>query len=211
MNKMSRKKNDRREEKSPYDQHILDLARVTRVTEGGKHLSFRAVVILGDRAGRVGLGVAKGKDVQLAVEKSVRQAKKHLMTVPMVNETIPHPVVLKSGAAIVMIKPAPRGSGIIAGGAMRAVFELAGIPNVSAKILCKTKNKLAIARATLEALGHFKARTDAMKKATVAPVAAVPAATVVAEAAPAEKPAAKVKAPAAKKTKEKKAEEQAAA
>lgn len=143
-------------EKSDLDQFILDLARVTRVTEGGKHLSFRACVIVGDRHGTVGFGVAKGKDVQLGVEKAVHQAKKHLIKVPIVKETIPHLVVNKFKAALIMLKPAPKGSGIIAGGAARAVFELAGIPNISSKILGKTKNKIAVVKATFEALKSFK-------------------------------------------------------
>ena len=157
FNKPMRGRGGRRpEEKKEFDQYILDLARVTRVTQGGKHMSFRTCVILGDRRGRVGFGIAKGKDVQLGVEKAVRQAKKHIITVPIVNETIPHQVYCKFKAAQVMLKPAPRGSGIIAGGAVRAVLELAGIPNVSSKILGKTKNKITITKATFEALSMFK-------------------------------------------------------
>jgi len=153
-----RREGGRREEKKEFDQNILDLARVTRVTEGGKHLSFRACVVLGDRAGRVGLGLAKGKDVQLAVEKAVRQAKKKLIRVPLVKNTIPHPVLLKFKAAKIMLKPAPEGSGIIAGGAVRAILDLAGVPNVSSKILGKTKNKIALAKATMAALCSFKTK-----------------------------------------------------
>jgi len=148
----------RGEEKSEFDQYVLDLARVTRVTEGGKHMSFRACVIIGDRRGRVGFGVAKGKDVQLGVGKAVHQAKKRLINVPIINETIPHQVYSKFKAAYVMLKPAPRGSGIIAGGAVRAVLELAGIPNVSSKIVGRTKNKISVVKATFEALKSFKQR-----------------------------------------------------
>lgn len=143
-------------EKKEFDQHILDIARVTRVTKGGKHMSFRVCVIIGDRRGRVGFGVAKGKDVQLGVEKAVNQAKKHLIRVPIVHETIPHAIVRKFKAAVVMIKPAPKGSGIIAGGATRAIFELAGVPNVSSKIVGTSKNKITIVKATFEALQMFK-------------------------------------------------------
>lgn len=143
-------------EKPEFDQFILDLARVTRVTKGGKHLSFRACVILGDRHGRVGYGVAKGKDVQLGVEKAVHQAKKHIIRVPIIKETIPHPVMMKFKAASVLLKPAPKGSGIIAGGAARVVLEMAGVPNVSAKLIGKTKNKIAIVKATFAALENFK-------------------------------------------------------
>jgi len=150
-------------EKSEFDQHILDLARVTRVTEGGKHLSFRACVIIGDRHGRVGYGVAKGADVQIGVDKASRQARKNLITVPIIRETIPHPVFCKFKAAQVMLKPAPMGSGIIAGGAVRYVLELAGVPNVSSKILGKTKNKIVIVKATFGALKSFK--REAFEKA----------------------------------------------
>ncbi|MSU75449.1 MAG: 30S ribosomal protein S5 [Candidatus Magasanikbacteria bacterium] len=159
MNKGGGKRQFKDKEKSEFDQIVLDLARVTRVTKGGKHMSFRACVIIGDRRGRVGYGVAKGKDVQLGVEKAVHQAKKHMITVPIVRETIPHMVVVKFKAARLMIKPAPPGSGIIAGGAVRAVLELAGIPNVSSKILGKTKNKITIAKAAFAALESFKRRT----------------------------------------------------
>jgi len=159
MYKNSRKREGRgREEKKEFDQHILDLARVTRVTQGGKQLSFRACVIIGDRRGRVGLGLAKGKDVQLAVDKSARQAKKNLITVPIIKGTIPHVIICKFKAARLILKPAPGGSGIIAGGAVRAILELAGVSNVSAKILSKTKNKIVIAKATMDALSGFKAR-----------------------------------------------------
>lgn len=158
MNKGGQRSNNNRRdgEKSEYDQFILDIARVTRVTQGGKHLSFRTCVILGDRHGKVGFGVAKGKDVQIGVEKAVNQAKKHMIKVPIVKETIPHPVIRKYKAASILLKPAPKGSGIIAGGATRVVLELAGIPNVSSKILGKTKNKIAVVKATFEALQSFK-------------------------------------------------------
>lgn len=158
MSRPSNRRGDKPREKE-YDQYILDLSRVTRVTKGGKHLSFRACVILGDRHGKVGFGLAKGKDVQLGVEKAVHQAKKNMIHVPIVNETIPHPVYYKFKAATIMLKPAPRGSGIIAGGAVRSLLELAGIPNVSSKILGKTKNKVTILKAAFDALQLFKEHT----------------------------------------------------
>lgn len=139
-------------EKSEFDSNILDLSRVTRVTEGGKQLSFRALVVVGDRHGRVGYGLEKGKDVQIGVDKATRQAKKHLIKVPMQNETIPHRIICKFKAAKVMLGPAPRGAGIIAGGAVRVVLELAGVPNITSKILGHTKNKVAIVKATFGAL-----------------------------------------------------------
>ena len=134
-----------------FDQRILDLARVTRVTAGGKRMRFRAGVILGDHKGRVGFGVAKATDVTAAVAKATTQAKKKMITVALFNETIPHEVRAKFGASVVLLKPAPAGTGIKAGGAMRVLFELAGIPNIVGKIL-GSKNKINNTRATLQAL-----------------------------------------------------------
>ncbi len=145
-------------EKPEFDQTIVDLARVTRVTKGGKHMSFRALVLIGDRKGRVGYGIEKGKDVQIAVDKAVNQAKKSLLHVPIFNETIPHRVEAKFKAGHVLIKPAPKGSGIIAGSAMRIVLDLAGVGNASGKILSKTNNKIANVKATFEALKKFNYR-----------------------------------------------------
>lgn len=146
------KKGGHQKEKSEFDSNILDLARVTRVTEGGKQMSFRALVVIGDRKGRVGFGLEKGKDVQISVDKATRQAKKNLIKVNLVDETIPHMIYSKFKAAKIMLKPAPKGSGIIAGGAVRVVLELAGVSNVSSKIVGKTKNKVTIVKATFEAL-----------------------------------------------------------
>ncbi len=143
-------------EKPEFDQAIIDIARVTRVTKGGKQLSFRACVVIGDRKGWVGYGVEKGKDVQIAVDKAVHQAKKHLIRIPFVHETIPHRVEAKYKAGRVMMKPAPRGSGIIAGSSVRVVLELAGVPNASAKILSKTNNKITNIKAAFAALESFK-------------------------------------------------------
>jgi small subunit ribosomal protein S5 len=156
MSKVDYKKGGRSQEKQEFEQYILDMARVTRVTEGGKQLSFRVCVILGDRHGRVGYGVAKGSDVQIAVEKAVHQAKKNIIRIPLINETIPHRIVKKFKSASVMLKPAPKGSGIIAGGAVRVVLDLAGVPNISCKNLGKTKNKIMTVKAAFEALKSFK-------------------------------------------------------
>lgn len=152
-----------REQEAPreFEQKILDLSRVTRVTAGGKRLTFRCALVIGDRNGRVGFGVAKGADVQIAVEKAYRQAKKQVLTVPMVNGTIAHPVWMKYGAAVILLKPAPKGTGIKAGGAVRVVLEYAGVPNVVSKIT-RSSNKINIARATLaaiELLRHTKIKT----------------------------------------------------
>lgn len=140
-----------------FEQRILDLARVTRVVAGGKRMRFRAAVLVGDKKGRVGLGMEKGADVSGAVNKAARLARKHLIAVLLRNETISHETRAKFGAALVLLKPAPKGAGIIAGGPMRMLFELAGVPNVVGKIL-GSKNKINNAMATLQALSQLKAR-----------------------------------------------------
>ncbi|MEA3249173.1 MAG: 30S ribosomal protein S5 [Patescibacteria group bacterium] len=145
----------RPEEKKEFDSRILDLARVTRVTKGGKRMRFRCCIVLGDRKGRVGYGVAKGADVQQAIAKSTNQAKKKMIRVPIENETIPHEIKKKFAAALVLIKPAPRGTGIKAGGAVRVILEFAGVPNVTAKIL-GSSNKINNAKATVLALSELK-------------------------------------------------------
>ncbi len=145
-----------KKERPEFDQQIVDLARVTRVTKGGKQLSFRACVVIGNRNGKVGFGIKKGKDVQIAVEKAVNQAKKNMVNVPTVNGTIPHRVEAKYKAGRVMMKPAPVGSGIIAGSSVRMALELAGVQNVSAKIMGKTNNKIVNLLAAFKAFGLFK-------------------------------------------------------
>jgi len=161
--KRGRRKFQKRE-KPEFEQSIADLARVTRVTRGGKQLSFRCCVLIGDRKGRVGYGVEKGKDVQIAVEKAVKHAKKNLINVPTIFETIPHQVEAKFKAAKIMLKPAPKGSGIIAGSVIRTVLEFAGVPNASAKMLGKTNNKIANIKATFKALESFKPSAVAKAK-----------------------------------------------
>lgn len=133
------------------EQKIVDIARVTRVTAGGKRMRFRACVILGDKKGKIGYGIGKGADVTLAVLKAVAKAKKKLIEVPLINETIPHEIKEKFGAAYVLLKPAPKGTGIKAGGAPRIVFELAGVPNIVSKIL-GSKNKINNVKAVFGAL-----------------------------------------------------------
>ncbi|MGB9743119.1 MAG: ribosomal protein S5 [Minisyncoccales bacterium] len=146
------------EKKEEFESKLLDLTRVTRVTAGGKHLRFRAVVVVGNKQGKVGVGVAKGLDVAQAVEKADRLARKNLITVALKNETIPHEVYAKVGAAEVVLKPQKRGKGLVAGGAVRTICLLAGIKDVSSKILGRTKNKLNNAWATIAALKKLKTK-----------------------------------------------------
>lgn len=139
-----------------FDQKIIAIRRVTRVMAGGRRFSFSVAMVIGDKKGRVGVGIGKAGDTQLAIEKSVRDAKKHMITVPL-NEhgRIAHDVEKKLSSSRVMIMPAP-GRGLVAGSSTRTVLELAGVKDVTAKLLSRTKNKLNNARATIEALKLLK-------------------------------------------------------
>lgn len=145
-----------RREKPEFEQKLLDLARVTRVVKGGRRFRFRATLVIGDRKGRVGVGVAKGSDVSDAIGKAYNDAKKSMITVKLSDNTIPHDISMKLGSAKVMLKPASQGRGVIAGGAVRAVVDLAGIRDIVSKSL-GTSNKLNVARVTIEALKALKA------------------------------------------------------
>jgi small subunit ribosomal protein S5 len=144
--------------KDEFDSKLLDLARVTRVTAGGKRLRFRAVVVVGNKKGKIGVGVSKGLDVAQAVEKATRLAKKNLIEVPIVEDTIPHESYAKFGAARVLLKPQRKGRGLVAGGVVRVICTLAGIKNISSKILGRTGNKLNNAQAAIIALRKLKVK-----------------------------------------------------
>jgi small subunit ribosomal protein S5 len=143
-------------EKPEYDQKTLDIARVARVTKGGKRFSFRATVVAGNGKGRVGVGVAKGKDVQGSIQKAYHQAKKNLVTVVTKDGTIPYQVSAKYSSASVILKPSK--SGIKAGGAVRVVAQMAGISSLTGKLTGRTNNKINIARAAIQALQQLRAR-----------------------------------------------------
>ena len=144
---------------SEFDQKVLDIRRTARVVAGGRRFSFRATVVVGDRAGRVGVGIGKGAAVADAVEKGAAHARKEIIRVPLTDTgTIPHEVAAKFSAARVILKPAPAGRGIVAGGPIRIIADLAGIKNISAKIMGRTPNKLNNARATIEALKKLNAQ-----------------------------------------------------
>lgn len=141
------------QEKPEFEQKLLDVRRTARMVAGGRRFSFRAVIIIGNEKGKVGVGVAKGRDVAIAVDKAVRQAKKNLIDVPITEDaSISYKVDAKYSAARVMLKPAPKGRGVIAGGTVRTICNLVGIENITAKILGRTNNKLNNARATIRAL-----------------------------------------------------------
>ncbi len=149
-------RNESRERVKPeFDSKIIDIRRVTRVTSGGRRMNFSVAVVAGDRKGRVGVGLGKGSDTALAVEKATREARKNLIKVPLSAQmTIPHEASGKYGSALIKIFPA-RGSGIVAGSSARAVIELAGIRDIAAKFLSGSKNRLNNARATIEALKNL--------------------------------------------------------
>ncbi len=138
-----------------FDHTLLHVARVARVVQGGRRFSFRATVVIGNHKGKTGIGVAKGTDVSNAIGKAVNEAKKHLITFPITNGTIPHEVALKHKSAKIIIKPAKVGKGIVAGGALRVIADLSGIQNLTAKSL-GSNNKINTARAMIEALKQLK-------------------------------------------------------
>lgn len=157
---MQRKRFEKPKPKREYESQLLDLTRVTRVTAGGKQLRFRAVVVVGNKKGKVGVGVAKGKDVQQAVEKATRLAKKEVIKIPSAEESIPHEVVAKYGPAEVLLRPQRKGRGLVAGGVVRVICTLAGIKDISSKLLSRSRNKLNIARATIKALEELKTENE---------------------------------------------------
>lgn len=144
------------EKRDEFESKLLDLARVTRVSAGGKHFKFRAVVVVGNKNGKVGVGVAKGLDVAQAMDKATRLAKKNLIEIPISNETIPHEVDAKFGPAKILLRPQRKGRGLVAGGVVRVICTLSGVKNISSKVLGRTGNKLNNAKATIEALKKLK-------------------------------------------------------
>lgn len=147
---------------SDWEEKIIQVRRVTKVVKGGKKLSFRAVVVVGNGKGQVGVGVGKAAEVIGAIQKGVVDAKKQLINVPLVGATIPHQIVGRQGSSRVMLRPAARGTGIIAGGATRAILELAGVGDVLAKNL-GSRAPLNVARATIEGLHRLRTFEEASR------------------------------------------------
>jgi small subunit ribosomal protein S5 len=146
-----------------FEQKVVEIKRVTRVVAGGKRMRFRALVVIGDKKGKVGVGVRKGTDVTEAVQKAVNSAKKAMISVNIVNDTIPHEMKFKYKSSVVFLKPARPGTGVIAGGAIRQVLDLVGVKNVLSKML-GSSNKINNVMATYTALSKMKARTKAAPK-----------------------------------------------
>lgn len=139
-----------------YEQKIISIRRVTRVMGGGRRFSFSVAMVIGDKKGKVGVGIGKAGDTQLAIEKAVRDAKKNMIVVPMNKDShIPHDVHVKYASSEVMMMPAP-GRGLVAGSSVRTVLEMGGVKDVTAKIFSRSKNKLNNARAAVEALKQLK-------------------------------------------------------
>lgn len=155
----ARRGGTRREERvrSEFDQKIISIRRVTRVMAGGRRFSFSVAIVIGNKKGKVGVGIGKAGDTQLAIEKAVRSARKNLIEIPLNKyQHIPHDVHVKVSSSEVMIMPAP-GRGLVAGSSVRTVLELGGVKDVTAKIFSRSKNKLNNARAAIAALKKLKA------------------------------------------------------
>lgn len=156
------------QEPKEFEEKVVQVHRVSKKTKGGNRMGFSVVVVIGDKKGRVGVGLGKAGDVQSSIAKGVAYAKKHLITVPMVDATIPHEINVKVGAAKVMLKPASPGTGVIAGGAVRAVVEAAGIRDILSKVL-GTSNRASNVYATLEALRQLQPRVQKTRPAAAPP------------------------------------------
>jgi small subunit ribosomal protein S5 len=138
-------------EQKEFDEKVIQISRVSKKTKGGNKMGFSILMVVGDRKGKVGVGLGKAKDVLSAIRKGVKKAKKHMINVPLNGTTIPFSIMVKKGAGKVLLKPAPKGSGVIAGGPVRAVVEAAGVRDISSKIL-GSENQASNVYATFEAL-----------------------------------------------------------
>jgi len=147
---------------SEWKERVVQVRRVTKVVKGGKKLSFRAIVVVGNQKGQVGVGCAKAAEVIIAIQKAIADGRKNVISVPIYKKTIPHPIVGRSGAGEVVLKPASEGTGVIAGGSVRAVLELAGIENILSKSL-GSKAPLNAAGATIDALKSLRTFSDVAK------------------------------------------------
>lgn len=152
----------RKPEKKEFEEEVIHIDRISRTVAGGRRIRFRAAVVVGNYAGKVGIGVAKASEVILAVQKAINIAKKNLIKVAIINDTIPHEIEERYGAAKVFLKPASMGTGVIAGGAVRAIANLAGIKNILSKIL-GSQNQINNLRATMKALEKLTIPEDKIR------------------------------------------------
>jgi len=150
-----RERRRERREESEFEEKVVSIARTAKVVKGGRRFGFRAVVVVGDGKGRVGIGIGKAREVPEAIRKGVEQAKRHLIEVPLLGSTIPHEVTSEFNSAVMLLKPASPGTGVIAGGGARAVIEAAGIRDILTKSL-GSDNILNVVRATWKGLRELK-------------------------------------------------------
>jgi small subunit ribosomal protein S5 len=154
-----RSKRSMPKEVKEFDEAVVEVSRVTRVVKGGRRMRFRATVVIGNKKGTVGYGIGKAAEVQQAIQKAVAKARKRLIRVPIYKGSIPHQTQVKFKASVVFMKPASEGTGLIAGGAVRQILELAGVKNVLSKSLGST-NRVNTAKATYKALLNLRERSD---------------------------------------------------
>ncbi len=152
-------RNNAQQEPKEFEEKVIQISRVSKKTKGGNNVGFSVLMVVGDRKGQVGVGLGKAKDVVSAIKKGIKKAKKKMITVPLNGTTIPFAITVKKGAGRVMLKPAPKGSGVIAGGPVRSVVEAAGVRDISSKIL-GSENQSSSVYATFEALKQIQRIVD---------------------------------------------------
>jgi small subunit ribosomal protein S5 len=175
MAERDNRNNNNREPKEPseFEERTIKVNRVAKVVKGGRRFSFTALMVIGDKNGRVGLGYGKAKEAGLAVQKGIEEAKKDMITIPRAGSTITHPIIGEAGAGRVMMRPAAPGTGVIAGGAARAILEMAGISDVLCKSL-GSDNAINVAHATIDALSNLMRPDEVARKRGKSPEEVTP-------------------------------------